>query len=136
MKFLGPTPHPRLNEAVAVVFLLTGLFVFASLVTYHPFDPSWNTATGVTRAANLTGRVGAFVADFCLQILGLTAYGIPVLILLIGWRWIRSSPIDGAFGQEHWARSCSWLPPAPPSDSDPRGSRLPTPFRPAASSDR
>jgi DNA segregation ATPase FtsK/SpoIIIE, S-DNA-T family len=94
MKFLGPTPHPRLNEAVAVVFLFTGLFVLISLVSYHPFDPSWNTATSVPKAANLTGAVGAFVADFCLQILGLTAYGIPVLILLMGWHWIRSSPID------------------------------------------
>ena len=104
MKYLGPTPHPRLNEAVAVVFLFAGLFVFVSLASYHPFDPSWNTATSVPKAANLTGRVGAFLADFFLQTLGLAAYGIPVLILLIGWHWIRSTPIEAP-----WAKTVGGL---------------------------
>ena len=94
MNYLGPTSHPRLNEAVAVVFLFAGLFVLVSLVSYHPFDASLNTATGALGAVNLTGRVGAFLADFFFQTLGLAAYSIPALILLIGWKWIRSSPID------------------------------------------
>jgi S-DNA-T family DNA segregation ATPase FtsK/SpoIIIE len=94
MKFLGPTARPRLNEALAVVFLFAGLFVFIGLATYYPFDPSLNTATGVQKAANLTGRVGAFLSDFFLQTLGLGAYAIPVLILLMGWIWIRSSQIE------------------------------------------
>ena len=93
MKYLGPTPHPRLNEAVAVVFLFAGLFVLASLASYHPLDPSWNTAINASKAANLTGRAGALVSDFLLQTLGLAAYAIPVLILLFSWKWIRSSPI-------------------------------------------
>ncbi len=94
MKYLGPTRYHRLNEAVAVVFLFAGLFIFASLVSYHPFDPSWNTATSVVKAANLTGWIGAFIADFILQTLGLAGYTIPILILLVGWKWIRSSPIE------------------------------------------
>ncbi|HUA87571.1 MAG TPA: DNA translocase FtsK [Bryobacteraceae bacterium] len=94
MKYLGPTSHHRLNEAVAVVFLLTGLFVFFSFVSYQPLDPSWNTASGAAKAVNLTGRVGAFTADLFLQVFGLAAYAIPVLILLLGWKWVRSSPIE------------------------------------------
>jgi DNA segregation ATPase FtsK/SpoIIIE, S-DNA-T family len=94
MKYLGPTSHARLNEAAAVVFLLTGLFVFFSLVSYHPFDPSWDTASGIAKPANLTGRVGAFTADLFLQAFGLAAYAIPALILLLGWKWVRSSPIE------------------------------------------
>src|SRR6202142_1819248 len=93
MKFLEPTRHPRLKEAVAVVFLLAGLFVFISLASYHPFDPSLNTAADGVKALNLTGLVGAFVSDFLLQSFGLAAYAVPVLILLLGWKWIRSSPI-------------------------------------------
>jgi S-DNA-T family DNA segregation ATPase FtsK/SpoIIIE len=100
MKFLGPTSHPRLNEAVAVVCLFAGLFVFISLVSYHPFDPSWNTVTGSEKVSNLTGRVGALGSDLLFQTLGLGAYGIPVLILLLGWMWIRSSPI-----QAPWAKT-------------------------------
>ncbi len=94
MKFLGPTRHTRLNEAVAVVFLFAGLFVLLSLVSYHPFDPSWNSATGLVKPGNLTGRVGAAISDFLLQTLGLAAYTVPLLILLLGWKWVRSSTIE------------------------------------------
>jgi S-DNA-T family DNA segregation ATPase FtsK/SpoIIIE len=104
MKYLGPTAHPRLNEAVAVVFLFAGLFVFFSLVSYHPLDASLNTATGVVKPINLTGRVGAYVSDFWLQTLGLGAYAIPLLILLLGWKWIQSSAIDSP-----WAKTVGAL---------------------------
>jgi S-DNA-T family DNA segregation ATPase FtsK/SpoIIIE len=94
MNFLGPTRYARLNEAVAILFLIAGLFVFFGLVSYHPLDPSWNTVTGEVKPVNLTGRVGAFFADFFLQSLGLGAYAIPALILLLGWMWIRSASIE------------------------------------------
>jgi S-DNA-T family DNA segregation ATPase FtsK/SpoIIIE len=93
MKYLGPTSRPRLNEAVAVVFLFAGLFLLISLVSYNPFDPSWNTATLAAKPVNLMGRLGALLADFLLQTFGFAAYSIPVLILLLGWNWVRSSPI-------------------------------------------
>jgi S-DNA-T family DNA segregation ATPase FtsK/SpoIIIE len=76
------------------VFLLAGLFLFLSLASYHPLDPSWDTATGSGKAANLTGRLGAFFADLLLQCFGLAAYAIPALIVMLGWKWIRSSPIS------------------------------------------
>ncbi len=94
MKYLGPTRHARLNEAGAVVFLLAGLFVFFSLASYHAFDPSLNTASAPPQPVNLTGLAGAYFADFFLQTLGLGAYAVPVLILILGWMWIRSAEID------------------------------------------
>src|SRR5579862_726541 len=97
MKYLGPTRHARLNEAAAVVFLFAGLFVFISLASYHPFDPSLNTASGVGQPVNLTGRTGAFLADFFLQALGLAAYSIPALLVMLGWKWLRSTPIGSAW---------------------------------------
>jgi S-DNA-T family DNA segregation ATPase FtsK/SpoIIIE len=99
MNYLGPTRHPRLNEAVSILFLIAGLFIFIGLVSYHPLDPSWNTVTGAAKPGNLTGRVGAFFADFFLQTLGLGAYAVPVLILLLGWMWIRSAAIEA-----QWAK--------------------------------
>ena len=99
MNYLGPTRHARLNEAVAFLFLIAGLFVFFGLVSYHPLDPSWNTVTGAAKPVNLTGRIGAFFADLLLQTLGLGAYAVPVLILLLGWMWIRSAPIKA-----QWAK--------------------------------
>ncbi|MGH9559383.1 MAG: DNA translocase FtsK [Bryobacteraceae bacterium] len=97
MRYLGPTSRPRFNEAAGFVFLAAGLLALASLISYRPFDPSWDTATGVSKSANLIGPAGAFLADLCLQIFGLAAFAIPVLIVLLGWKWIRSSPIESPF---------------------------------------
>ena len=99
MKYLGPTSRPRLNEAVAVVFLFTGLFFLISLASYDPLDPSWNTATFAVKPVNLMGRFGAILGDFLLQAFGYAAYAIPILILALGWNWVRSSPI-----QTPWAK--------------------------------
>jgi S-DNA-T family DNA segregation ATPase FtsK/SpoIIIE len=99
MKYLGPTSRPRLNEAVAVVCLFIGLFLLISLASYNPLDPSWNTVTGVTRPSNLTGRLGASLADVFLQAFGIAAYGIPAMVLLLGWKWIRSSPITSPWAK-------------------------------------
>jgi DNA segregation ATPase FtsK/SpoIIIE, S-DNA-T family len=96
MKYLGPTRHTRLNVAVAVVFLYAGLFVFFSLASYSAFDPSLNTASAPTQPSNLTGRVGAYFADFFLQTLGLGAYAIPIFILILGWMWVRSAEINSS----------------------------------------
>jgi DNA segregation ATPase FtsK/SpoIIIE, S-DNA-T family len=94
MKYLGPTRYPKLNGVVGVVFLYAGLFAFFSLVSYHPFDPSLNTASAPSQPVNLTGLVGAYLSDFLLQLLGLDAYAIPVLVLILGWMWIRSAAIE------------------------------------------
>ncbi|HML17590.1 MAG TPA: DNA translocase FtsK [Bryobacteraceae bacterium] len=99
MKYLGPTSHPRLNEAIAVVFLFAGLFLLLALASYHPLDPSWNTVNGTIKAGNLTGRAGAFLSDFLLQAFGFGAYAIPALILMLGWKWIQSSPIHAPFAK-------------------------------------
>ncbi len=94
MNILTPTRHHRLNEAAGIVLLLAGLFVTLSLVSYNYQDASWNTATGLARSHNLTGNAGAIVADFCLQVFGLSAYAIPALMLLLAWKWLRSSAIE------------------------------------------
>jgi len=93
MRFLGPTRFHRLNEAGALVFLFAGLFFVLSLVSYHPQDPSLNSVSGAARAYNLTGFAGSYVSDFCFQLLGLGAFGIPALLWLLAWRWIRSEEV-------------------------------------------
>jgi len=75
------------------VFLFAGLFLLISLVSYNPFDSSWNTATDAAKPLNLMGRTGSALADFLLQTFGFAAYAIPVLTLLLGWSWVRSAPI-------------------------------------------
>ena len=65
-----------------------------SLLSYHSTDPSWNTAAGTTVSANYIGSVGAHIADFCLQTLGLAAFALPVLVLLLAWKWLWSRAIE------------------------------------------
>jgi S-DNA-T family DNA segregation ATPase FtsK/SpoIIIE len=99
MKFLGPTSHPRLNEILAFVFLVAGLIVFLALVSYQPLDRSWNTVSGLAQPVNIIGAVGAWMSDLLLQAFGLAAYTFPVLILLLGWKWVRSSPITAPWAK-------------------------------------
>jgi len=94
MKILGPTRFHRLNEAGALVFLFAGLFFMLSLVSYHPQDRSFNSASGVLRAHNLTGFAGSYTSDLCLQVLGLSAFAIPLLLWMLAWRWVRSAEIQ------------------------------------------
>ncbi len=92
--FLSPTRHTRLNEAVGILLFLLGLAVSLSLLSYSPFDPSWNTATGITQTHNLLGVSGAKWADLLLQIFGVSIFLLPVHIWALGWKWVRSSAIE------------------------------------------
>ncbi|MGH9628330.1 MAG: DNA translocase FtsK 4TM domain-containing protein [Bryobacteraceae bacterium] len=97
MKLLGPTHHARLNEAAAVVYLLFGVLFLLCLVSYNPEDASFNTATSVERPLNLIGRAGAHTADLSLQLLGFGSFAFPVLLLVLAWKWFRSSRIEAPF---------------------------------------
>ncbi len=97
MTLLSPSRHHRLNEAVGLLLLLLGLAVCLSLVSYSSSDPSWNTATQAGRTHNLLGLFGARWADFFLQVFGLSIFLLPVNIWALGWKWVRSSPIESTW---------------------------------------
>jgi len=64
---------------------LLGLALLVAVFDYHPSDPSLNTAsTGHTK--NLTGPVGAVVADILVQGFGLAAMLPGVALLAWAWR--------------------------------------------------
>ncbi|HMD48420.1 MAG TPA: DNA translocase FtsK 4TM domain-containing protein, partial [Bryobacteraceae bacterium] len=85
-----------MNEAGGLVFLFAGVFVILCLISYHPEDPSWNLVTGAAHAHNLTGLAGSYAADLCFQLLGLSAFSLPVLLWMLAWKWIRSDAIPAA----------------------------------------
>ena len=49
-----------------------------------------------SRAHNLTGLAGSYTADLCFQLLGLSAFSLPLLSWLMAWKWIRSDAIQAA----------------------------------------
>jgi DNA segregation ATPase FtsK/SpoIIIE, S-DNA-T family len=93
MKILIPTSRPRLNEVVAVVFLLAALAFGLCLASYTPLDLSWNTAGQSVKPVNLLGPLGAYASDVLLQIFGLAAWAFPISIICLGWKWVRSETI-------------------------------------------
>ncbi len=97
MNILGPTRFHRLNEAGGLVFLFAGLFFVLSLISFHPQDPSWNSASGAIHSHNLTGLAGSYVSDLSFQLMGLGAFGIPVLFWTLAWRWVRSQAVEAPF---------------------------------------
>ncbi len=94
---LTPTGNRRLNELVGFLLLVSALLLFLSLASYSPLDPSLNTAaTALTTrpARNWIGLCGAYGSDVLLQLLGIAAFLLPVLIGTLGMRWFRSRKIE------------------------------------------
>ena len=93
MKLLSPTPHKRLNEITGFLLLAAGLVLLLSLISYHAFDPSLDTASGA-RPLNLVGYPGSYLSDLFFQLFGGAAFLFPLLTFLLAWRWIRSEEIE------------------------------------------
>ncbi|MBM3747320.1 MAG: DNA translocase FtsK [Acidobacteria bacterium] len=85
-------PHSRLGEAGGILFLLLGLAIWLSLLSYHPEDPSFNTAAGGVRSRNLIGPTGSYLADLCWQGLGLAGFLLPISLGVLAWRRVRGKP--------------------------------------------
>ncbi len=94
MDILKPSANNRLNEVTGAVFVAVGLFLVLSLASYHPGDPSWNTATGMERATNWTGRFGATLADLIYSTLGLASLVVPIFVVAVGIQRMRHKPIE------------------------------------------
>lgn len=65
--------RPMLMGLYGGFFLLLGLYVMASLLSYDSFDPSWNLATEHL-PQNWMGSTGAVLADFLIQLMGKGAF--------------------------------------------------------------
>ena len=82
----------RLIEASGLFLFVLAAIISVALLSYHPSDPSWNTASEeATR--NLFGPPGAVVSDILLQAAGLAAVLVPATLLAWGWRLIKKEQI-------------------------------------------
>jgi DNA segregation ATPase FtsK/SpoIIIE, S-DNA-T family len=92
---LTPTRNRRLNEVTGMVLLVAASLLFLALASYHPTDPSLNTVGSYAagrQAHNWTGLIGATISDFLLQLEGVAAFFIPLMMGALGWTWMRSRP--------------------------------------------
>ena len=97
-----PTRNRRLNEIIGMVVLVGAALLLLALASYTPTDPSFNTVghyvTG-RPAHNWTGMVGAYFADAMLQLIGVAAFFLPLVLGRLGICWMRSRP-----AALHWRR--------------------------------
>jgi S-DNA-T family DNA segregation ATPase FtsK/SpoIIIE len=69
-----------------VLFLAAALFIVLCLYSYDPRDPSFNVVTSRVHVSNLCGLVGSHVADAMVQLLGVSALVVPLILLIIAVR--------------------------------------------------
>ena len=97
MRFLTPTENKRLNELVGFVCIATAVLLGLALISYSPHDPAFNVSAasaGENPVRNWIGPVGSYTADLGFQVFGFAAFLLPVALGILGYRWLRSKPID------------------------------------------
>jgi len=91
-----PTKNRRLNELVGFLLCVFAVLLFLALASYSPADPSFNTAApGPSAKApqNWIGMVGALSSDLLLQLVGISVFGVPVMLAMLAARWWKSREI-------------------------------------------
>jgi S-DNA-T family DNA segregation ATPase FtsK/SpoIIIE len=86
-EFLFHFTQRRVREVTGLIWFGLSLFIAASLISYHPDDPSLNVASD-TVFHNWLGSSGAITTDFLLQSFGLSS--LLIIIALLGWGWRQS----------------------------------------------
>jgi DNA segregation ATPase FtsK/SpoIIIE, S-DNA-T family len=97
-----PTGNRRLNELIGFLLLISAAFLSLALVSYSPLDPSLNTSAAPLAghpAHNWVGIFGALGSDLALQLLGVSAFLVPVFLVLYSVRWFRSRPVNSPYAK-------------------------------------
>ena len=87
----------KLHELTGLVLVAASILLILSMVSYQPLDPSLNVSAQEREYANYGGKVGAWVSDVLLQVLGLAAFCLPFPLFFIGYKEIRSRPLHYPF---------------------------------------
>ena len=78
----------RVNEFVGVLLFAAAVVWLIALTTHDINDGVWLLKTGTDLPPNnFVGQVGAFISEVSFQLLGRSAFLLPVLFLLIGWQY-------------------------------------------------
>lgn len=83
------------REIIAISSLFLAVFIGWCLVSYNPSDPSLNTAdsSGIREVNNWGGIVGSYTADAFFQLIGLSAFIVPITLIWISLRLFLPSGI-------------------------------------------
>jgi len=90
----------RFNELVGLLLLFLGFITLLALLSYDASDPTWfhRQQEGAT-GSNWTGRVGATLAEALLQLVGVAAFLVPIVLGFVGWNRFRGRGMVASYGR-------------------------------------
>jgi len=90
----------RFNELVGLLLLFLGFITLLALMSYDASDPTWfHRQDGGATGNNWTGRVGATLAEALLQLVGVAAFLVPIVLGVVGWNRFRGRGMVASYGR-------------------------------------
>ena len=83
---------PDITFPVQILGLFMGfiaIFLFLSLISYNPSDPSFSHLEDAKNIHNWMGIIGSYIADGLYIVFGITAYIIPLFLFEYAFRFFR-----------------------------------------------
>ena len=74
----------RLLELSGISLLFLSCFIFLSLLSFSPLDPSINNLTS-SEVSNLGGKIGANISDLLIQLFGYSSF--ILIVVLLSWSY-------------------------------------------------
>ena len=75
----------RILEGSLILCCMLATYILLSLRSFDSSDPGWSQSNFKGDIQNVTGAVGAWMADVLFYFFGYTAYIIPIIVALTGW---------------------------------------------------
>ncbi len=73
------------RELLFLILVAISLFFLISLYTFNMEDNGFTQLASASKISNAAGSVGAWVADFSLNLVGVVAYAIPLVLAIYGY---------------------------------------------------
>ena len=83
----------RFIELGGAILVLSGVFLFVSILSYSPADPNFIHETDNNEIKNLGGFYGSIISDFLLQAIGLITFLFTINLLYWGFKIITEKKI-------------------------------------------
>jgi S-DNA-T family DNA segregation ATPase FtsK/SpoIIIE len=90
---LNPKKRLAVQQASVIIFLGIASVIMLALLTYNPLDPGpFNRNSNPAEIFNLARAPGAWLADFLFGLMGYFAYGLPIVLVVMGLVSFRIGP--------------------------------------------
>jgi len=84
----------KAREVYGIIGLALAFFLFLSLVSYQPSDPSFtHYVSGSLKTKNIFGALGSYTSDALIKLIGLSALMLPIIFLIVAFKYF----LDDAF---------------------------------------